>query len=1186
MELQGFKSFPDRTKLTFDRGMIAVVGPNGSGKSNIGDAIRWVLGEQSTKTLRGAKMEDVIFGGTAKRRPGGFAQVQITFDNTGREFDIDSDEVAISRKFYRSGESEYRINQMNVRLKDIHELLMDTGIGRDGYSIIGQGRIAEIVSAKSTDRREIFEEAAGISKFRYRKEEALKRLALAQENLLRLNDILGEIEGRIEPLRLQSQKAKKFVELEEQRKTLQISLWISQLKELKGRIQKQQEQILSRQGEYDANHAALERTEQEIERVYADIQKAAVLAEEVRSRRAGYQQRISQIDSELAVNQNDIAHTQELGIRVDMQIAQLTEQKKNQQQMLGQNEQALAQKEQELAAAQQQLSGCREQVSQVQQQVISLQNKIQADTASLSALQQVLSDYRLGQATREAQIASITSTVETRKTRISQLEQELSAAEEELTVQRQAHAQQQDVLTRRGNMTDGYLLKRKNQAAKLEQAVSQIRELASKVRDQQNRVKLFEDLEKNLDGYQHSVRAVMAQARKGNLFGIEGPVSRLISVEQAYTYAVETALGFAMQNIIVRDEQAAKQAISYLKRAASGRATFLPMTTVRGRLLEEKGLARCQGYLGLASELISCKEEYRPVVDFLLGRTAVVETIDDAVQMARQFFHRFRIVTLDGSVINAGGSMAGGSQNKNASLLSRKAEIQALTREIALLSEQGRDINEQKNRLVEELSALDGQITGFREETASLEIEQAKRQERLHMLEEKQKTAEAALSQARLETEELVSKLAELKNGRTDDTHLVGETTEKINVLTRETARKREELSALEQDLSRRTEEGNALQILLTGQQKDIQSLRERAEDIRNASAEYDKRMQEYAAEREDLAEKRRKIQEAQLALSEERETLLTRMDAAQEELGELSAQNGNLEAKATQLRAQEKSYLAFQEKISSELSKVQERIAFVQGNYDEIIAKLYDEYELTHSEAQQIARPVEDLSAAQAKLADLRGRIRALGNVNVAAIEEFEEQNARYLFLKEQIGDAEVSRKELLEIVDGLTSSMKTLFTECFERVNRNFGIIFQRLFGGGKAYFKLTDPEHVLESGIEIFVEPPGKIIRNLSALSGGEQAFVAIAIYFAILKVKPTPFCVLDEIEAALDDVNVGKYAAYLKTLASGIQFILITHRRGTMEEADILYGVTMQEEGVSKLLKMDIDEIESRILAQAN
>ncbi len=1186
MELQGFKSFPDRTKLTFDRGMIAVVGPNGSGKSNIGDAIRWVLGEQSTKTLRGAKMEDVIFGGTAKRKPSGFAQVLITFDNTSREFDIDSDEVTISRKFYRSGESEYRINQMNVRLKDIHELLMDTGIGRDGYSIIGQGRIAEIVSAKSTDRREIFEEAAGISKFRYRKEEALKRLALAQENLLRLNDILGEIEGRIEPLRLQSQKAKKFVELEQQRKTLQISLWVSQLKELKGRIQKQQEQILDRQGEYDANHAALERTEQEIERVYADIQKLAVLAEEIRSRRADYQQRVSQIDSELAVNQNEIAHTQEMGIRIDMQIAQLTEQKQNNEAFLSRNEQALTQKEKEVSDTQQQLLARREQTAEMQEQIIGLQNKIHMDTSSLSALQQVLSDYRLGQAAREAQIASLGFALKERRARISRLEEELTAVQQELSVQQKLSAQQQQTVMERRNIADGYLLKRGHHAAKLEQVVLQIRDLAAKVRDKQNRVKLYEDLEKNLDGYQHSVRAVMAQARKGELAGIEGPVSRLISVQQEYTYAVETALGFSMQNLIVQDEQAAKQAIRYLKRSGSGRATFLPLTTVRGRLLEEKGLSQCQGYLGLASELVSCKEEYRPVIHFLLGRTAVVETIDDAVQMARRFSHRFRIVTLDGSVINAGGSMAGGSQNKNASLLSRTAEIQAIQQEISALSEQGRVINEQKNRLAEEISSLDEQIAGFQEETAALEIEQAKRQERLHMLEEKKKTTETALSQLRIETEEVTSKLEQLKNGQTDDTQLVGDTTDKINTLTQQIAGKQEKLSALELELSQQTETVNSLQILLTGQQKDTESLKERAEEIRRTAEEYEERMREFAAEREGFEEKRRKIRETQLALSEEKETLLTRIDAAQGELAELAQQNTVLEAQTTQLRTQEKSYLNFQEKISAELSKVQERVTFIQGSYDEIIAKLFDEYELTHSEAQQIARPVENLPAAQAKLSDLRGRIRALGNVNVAAIEEYEELNTRYLFLKDQMGDAEVSRAELLEIVDDLTSNMKTLFAECFDRVNRNFGEIFRELFGGGKAYFKLAEPENILESGIEIFVEPPGKIIRNLSALSGGEQAFVAIAIYFAILKVKPTPFCVLDEIEAALDDVNVGKYAAYLKTLASRIQFILITHRRGTMEEADILYGVTMQEEGVSKLLKMDIDEIESRILTESN
>ncbi len=1184
MELQGFKSFPDRTKLQFDRGMIAVVGPNGSGKSNIGDAIRWVLGEQSSKTLRGAKMEDVIFGGTRKRSQSGFAQVLITFDNTGREFDIDSDEVTISRKFYRSGESEYRINQMNVRLKDIHELLMDTGIGRDGYPTAGRARMGGIVAAKSPDRREIFEEAAGISKYRYRKEEALKRLALAQENLLRLNDILGEIEGRIEPLRIQSQKAKKFVELEEQRRLLQISLWVNQLKELKERIQKQNEQILERQNDYDANSAALERTEQDIERVYADIQKLSVLAEEVRSRRTNYQQRISQIDSELAVNQNDIAHTQEMGIRIDMQIAQLTEQKQNNEQFLVQNAQTLSEKEAELASTERELALRHEGLGKIQEDIISLQRKIDADTTSLAALQQVLGDYRLGQATKEAQIASLSSTLEARTKRIMDLEESLTQAKEELTTEQQAHTQGARQIAERKNMADGYLLKRKHQAVKLEQAAGEVRDLAAKIRDKQNRAKMFEDLEKSLDGYQHSVRAVMAQVRQGNLSGINGPVSRLITVEKEYTYAVETALGFAMQNIIVEDEQAAKAAISYLKRSNSGRATFLPLTTVRGRLLEERNLTANEGYIGLASELVTCEERYRPVINSLLGHTAVVNSIDDAVQIAGKFSHRFRIVTLDGSVINTGGSMAGGSQNKNTSLLSRSAEVKELEREISALSVQGREQNAKKNRLVEEIAALDEQITAFQDQNASLEIEQAKRQERLHMLQEKISTSESSLSLAKLESEELSRQLSELQSGQTDDTQLVGDTQEKIDALTQTISCGRKELSGRQLQLEEKNTALNALQVRRAGQLKDIESLRRRAEEIRQAGESYDERMREFAAEREGLEEKRKQIQLSQAALSEERETLLTRIDAIEGERKELSEQNAKYEAQATALRAQEKSYLSFREKISSELSKVQERVTFVQGKYDEIIAKMFDEYELTHSEAQNIAQPVENTSAAQTKLADMRSRIKALGNVNVAAIEEYKELSARYTFMKEQVHDAQTSRKELLDIVNDLTDNMKTLFVECFEKINRHFREIFVELFGGGKAYFKLSDPDNVLESGIEIFVEPPGKIIRNLSALSGGEQAFIAIAIYFAILKVKPTPFCVLDEIEAALDDVNVGKYAAYLKTLAAHIQFILITHRRGTMEEADILYGVTMQEEGVSKLLKMDIDEIESKILTK--
>lgn len=1181
LEVHGFKSFPDKIKLEFGKGMTAVVGPNGSGKSNISDAVRWVLGEQSSKTLRGEKMEDVIFGGTQLRRQMGFAQVVLTIGNEDRSLPVDADEIAICRKLYRTGDSEYRINDNAVRLKDVHELFMDTGLGRDGYSMIGQGKIAEIISAKSTQRREIFEEAAGISKYRYRKTEAERKLAQTQENLLRLRDILTELEDRIGPLKTQSEKAKQFVALAEEKKALELSVWIAQLDKMTVQLRELSDQETIGQLAQNQMEEQLEELESQMEQLFSTMQQAGAKMEQLRTEISVLEEQLSSSDSRIAVRKNDIFHN-------DNTIASLQQEQKNAQLSEESFVQYIAQKEAEKGALQDKEA---DYISQME--LLSRQND-----QKQSAFQQVLQDLsdkkdaeaRMAFSVSEQKVLQIThqNALTDARERKSVLEEGSSEkGEKRGQVQKELdeYAALLQTLTATleglGNSAKGVEMKLQSRVQKEKAILSEKEKLESKVREFHQRASLLEELERNMEGFAHSVKFVLKQSQNGALRGIHGALSSLLQVKPAHLVAIETAVGGALQNIVVEDEITAKRAIGLLQQSQGGRATFLPLSSVKGSRLQVSGLEKCPGFVGIGSDLIGFGERYRGIVESVLGRIVVVDHLDDGIAMAKQYGYKFRIVTLDGQLINAGGSMTGGSTSKSTGLLSRRGEISEMQSKATDFQNQSDSMNADLLTLRQEISALEAQNAGIlAEQKTAMEdrIRYESEAKRLQMtLTDLQEDAE----RSRQQQERLAQQIAQLeeqciveqKNQQIDEERL-RHLREEISVLEQQASLMREEkerfTSAYNDLLLEKMTVSQQIALLdqsvteqksrREDQQKQLQSMSQQIEDLRGANAAIEEEIVQMAANSASMQEE---------------------MKIRRDQISQQAALRQQIEGETTALRQREKEWIIQKEKHGGELLRIQDKQASVQKEYDTIISKMWDEYEMTRSEAEGIAHPAEDFNKANRGLNELKGKIRVLGTVNLEAIEEYEQVSQRYTFLSEQIQDVEKSKEKLQQLIYDLTTQMRHLFSESFQQINAHFSQIFEELFGGGKAELKLTEGSDVLESGIDIFVQPPGKIIKNLAALSGGEQAFVAIAIYFAILKVRPAPFCLLDEIEAALDDVNVNKYAEYLRRLNTSTQFIAITHRRGTMEHADVLYGVTMQEEGVSKILALEVSEIENKL-----
>ncbi|MCI1964816.1 MAG: chromosome segregation protein SMC [Oscillospiraceae bacterium] len=1181
LELQGFKTFPDRTTLTFHNGITAVVGPNGSGKSNISDAVRWVLGEQSVRSLRCTKMEDVIFGGTHARKALGFAEVTLNIDNTGRQLPFDSDIVAVTRRYYRSGESEYLINKNNVRLKDINELFMDTGLGRDGYSMIGQGKIDAIVAARSEDRREIFEEAAGISRFRYRKEESERRLSQAENNLLRLNDILAELESRVGPLGEQAKKAKEYLRLSKEKKKAEISLWLRTLNQSSLTLREQEDKILAAGSQHDAAEKAIQDLDRELEQMFSRSNQCSARIDESRRKGAELQESAAQKDAEVSVLKNDILHHGENKKRIQSEIEQHRLSGEDLLRMIADREKQIDEKTVYLKKRDADFADCSERLEQLKNSLSETAGRMDGFTREMTDLSKQATDFRMREMTAAASIAEI----QLRLNEIHKSAGENSSAHELLKEKEKEYLQKLEnsdlQIKALNNAAQGHQMRLKARRDRWEACRRQSDSLRLDLEEHRRRTHLLEDLERNLEGFSQSVKMVMKETARGALSGVHGPVSRLIQVPHQYSVAIETALGAAMQNIVVGTEQDAKRAIGLLKEKKSGRATFLPLTVMKGRILSEPGLSGCQGFVGIASELCSCEPKYQAVLNSLLGRVAIAENLDFAVQIARRFRYRFRIVTLDGQVVNTGGSMTGGSHARNSGLLSRASEIETLKKEVEVLQQKAEHAAQILKSSAQEVSAEEAAASQAKAELVSAQEEQvhldAEHRRILSELRSAQKSGESLRQEetaacARMEEQKTTAQEAQLKSGQ------LNSQLDALKAKLNEEGGSRKELRVQLDELAASLKQ---IELDRLSARKDAQSLRESITDLTERRIGQKEKLDALADEIKKIESSTAELTAQIEQFEKEAEHLRTQSREAEKHAADLNRERMELEKESVELRSKERDKSEEKEKIGHELARLEEHRNGIQKEYDEIISHLWEEYELTRREAEKEAEPAADPAEAKRKLSVLKGQIKSLGTVNLSAVEEYKEVSERYQFMKAQIEDVEKSREQLKKLIGGLTDRMRDLFSARFEQINHYFAETFHDLFGGGKAGISLSDPDDVLTSGIEISVQPPGKIVSHLEALSGGEKALVAIALYFAIMKVNPPPFCVLDEIEAALDDVNVNRFAAYLRRMTENTQFIVITHRRGSMEEADVLYGVTMQEEGVSKILEMPAAEVEAKM-----
>lgn len=1182
LELQGFKTFPDKTVLNFHNGITAVVGPNGSGKSNISDAVRWALGEQSIRTLRCTKMEDVIFNGTPARKALGFAQVTLNIDNSDRQLPIESDEVAVTRRYYRSGDSEYLLNKSSVRLKDINELFMDTGLGRDGYSIIGQGKIDSIVSAKSEDRREIFEEAAGISRFRYRKGESEHRLEQTEENLLRLRDIVSELENRVGPLKDQSEKAKKYLELAEKKKKLEISIWLDSLNRSGQALHEQEDKILISKSQYDSVEELVNGIDKQIEDVFAKSNLCSANIDEIRRKAAGYDESATKKDGEVSVFENDIRHNKENIERVKNEIESSSISEADLQKEIEEKEKQISEKQALLHTNEKDFSDFSNKIKDLKININESENKIDDFTRTVAELTSQATEAKVEEMTAVSSISEINlrilnlgKSISDKKEQIGQLKESLKNYELKLEKAKENAAKCR-------NEVQGYKLKLETRRGRAESAKKEDDGLRLDISEQLRRARLLEDLERNMEGFSQSVKTVMKESSRGVLSGIHGPVSRLIKVPTEYSSAIETALGGAMQNIVVGNENDAKRAISLLKQKKSGRATFLPLSSIRGRVLSVNGLSACKGFVGLASELCTCETQYKEILNSLLGRTAVAENLDFAVDIAKRFGYRFRIVTIDGQVVNTGGSLTGGFIVRNSGLLSRASDIEKIKKLADGLKQKEKQAEAALKSALDEVSQAEASLSGASGELSSANEQCIRLDAEYRRLLADCESAEKACAQLMKETESESKRLKTQETVRDSAKDRGKGFSSKINALKDEL----QKISGNKGELSRKYDELadgiKNLEMERLSAQKDIESLNASVSDIKARRQGQNRKISILRAEIKSSEESIQNITARIGRFKYEAKEMRRLSESAESEVENLNKERMELEKKSVELRSEERQKSEEKEKISHELARLDEQKTNLQKNYDETIAKLWEEYELTRREAEeQLDEKIKDAAKAQRELSEIKANIKALGNVNVAAVEEYKEVYERYEFMKAQVSDVEKSRNELTKLISGLTKQMQELFTIKFDRINKNFAETFRDLFGGGSACLNLSDADDVLNSGIEISVQPPGKIVSHLESLSGGEKALVAISLYFAIMKVNPPPFCVLDEIEAALDDVNVNRFAAYLRRMNENTQFIVITHRRGSMEEADVLYGVTMQDKGVSKLLEMPVAEIEAKM-----
>ena len=1178
LEVQGFKSFPDKTLIRFGDDITAIVGPNGSGKSNISDAILWVMGEQSSKTLRGAKMEDVIFGGTQKRKAVGFAEATLTLDNSDRALPYDADEVMVTRRYYRSGDSEFYINKQSARLRDIHELFMDTGLGREGYSNIGQGRIDEILSLKSGDRREIFEEAAGISKYRHRKEETERKLAHTEDNLLRIGDKVSELELQLEPLKNQSEKAKKYLELKDELMGVEVAVWLEMLEKLSASAKKAEE-------DYASAAFVLQQSKDDLDALYLQSEElGAKLREE-----DGKLESVRIESSLLEASKEQLAG----------QMAVLRSNTENNDANIRRIREELAGSESRSGGIDTQIRDIRDRIAQIdtdlerkRADLDRLQNELSAMTAGAQGRTKQFLELRARQTTltaelagRGADIRALEESTRQSRERLEQLGEDLAAGsgrrrDAQLAMEactRTLSAAKEQVSAAQ-NTISGYELRRNTRLQRRDGLGQELRSISGELDSVSAKARVFRAMERDFESYQKSVRLVMQEAQKGRLQNIHGPVSRLIRTDDEFTVAIEIALGGAMQQIVVGNEQDGKAAIAHLKRTGGGRATFLPLTTVTGRRLQENGLEHSRGFVGIASELVRSEDRYRGIVENLLGRTVICENIDCAIAMAKQFRNRFKIVTLDGQVMNPGGSMTGGSVNKEAGILSRANELEKLTRreqELAQAKQTREQDLKEAQRAVDE---VEFQLTAARDRLREA-------QDQVLLLQGQQKQYEILLGAVEEASQSAQREERAINERLAADGQRLAAQEAKVQVFTVQLAETEAALAMLEgeeSETARRTNDmTEAMTRLRTGSaamEAERTTALGHVEDLRQLQQSLEGDRRQKLAVVESMEADNLRLSEQMADISRQQEDNEKNLADVRHRL--LKVQSHRAETEAAKTKAEREA----QEK-SKDILNMERACALLEqkkltANMEErqIVDKLWDSYGLTPGTAPEKRGRIDSVTAGNRRVAELKRKIAALGTPNLGAIEEYARVNERYTYLASQRDDVLTSKRELESIIRGITQEMTTIFVEEFAKIDHYFGKTFEEMFGGGRGQLILEDPQNPLTCGIEIRVQPPGKQVKTITLLSGGEKAFVAIALYFAILKVRPTPFCMLDEIDAALDDRNVERYASYLHNLSQKTQFIVITHRRGTMETADVLYGVTMQEQGVSKLLRLDLNQME--------
>lgn len=1181
LEMQGFKSFPDKTELNFGKGITAVVGPNGSGKSNISDAVRWVLGETSSKNLRGSKMEDVIFGGTSTRKALGFAQVQLTLDNSDHALKDKGEIVTVTRRYYRSGESEYKIDGETVRRRDIHELFMDTGLGSDGYSMVGQGKIDSIISAKNEDRRELFEEAAGISRFRHKRTDAERRLSQAQENLVRLLDILGELENRVGPLKVQSEKASKFLELSGEKKTLEIGVWLNKINKFTNELREQEHKIDAANESYEICENDLKKIEDEIEEVLAGVAKINTEIEEIRQGGAQFEEEALRKDGEISVIEATVNHNNETIERLKNEISLADEGNSSIDSQIAEKEQFIAESNkisdekraelEELSKKVQNLVSSNEEFSKAS---VELNQKI----TSLTLKQ---SDCRVKSSQAQSSIDEINSRFAVVDDNIAELDNEIAAEQSRKDENDKNLEFLKERISESENSLSGYRLKLKSKTDKADALKDKLEKANRALAEKQSKARMLSDLEKNMEGYSGAVKAVMKRAESKALSGIHGPLSQLIQVDNEYSTAVEVALGAAMQNIVASTEADAKRAIYYLKDNHLGRATFLPITSIKGRTLDEAGLDDNLGFVAIASDLVMCDNKYKDIVSNLLSRVVVVDDMDCAISIAKKYKNRFKLVTLDGQVINPGGSMTGGSGARGAGILSRANMIEELKAEAVKLSAEAEKISaefkiamEDANKWGAEMQATEAELRTAKEDLIRAEGEGKLISDKLatmntqkqNLLSEKENAKgrimlfQKAYENAQQEIETIEKEIADAEN------KLASVSGNAQNI-----AKERE-------DIRTKIEEINLELVSLA---RDIEAAKIACEELNLRKSTQSDRVKSIEEEIALYVSRNESLQSDIDSVRKTAKELRAKANASNENIKDHIEKRDGLEKRSGELRLLERNKGQEREKLSGEIVRLDERKIAMRKEYDELNDMLFEQYELTRREAENLNIVIEDMTSAKKRLHEIKVAIKNLGSINVGAIEEYKEVSERYEFLKEQIDDIEKSKAELGRIIDDLTSSMSEKFLTQFNKINEEFKLSFADFFGGGKGEIVLEQPDNCLESPIEIRIQPPGKSVQNINLFSGGEKSLAAMALLFSVLKVTPAPFCIYDEVEAALDDVNVERFAKYMRKMTDKTQFISITHRRGTMEEADVLYGVTMQEKGVSKLLELQSAELAEKM-----